>query len=183
LRLMELKADARISFPREVVFSTYRDRLAEMVPFLPNVKAITVQKREDNVGGVEGESKLLNLWEAKGEIPKVAQRVLKPEMLAWLDHAEWHEKDWSCDWRIETKMFTENVKCGGHNTYHVEGDVTILKIRGNLDVNLKGVPGVPRFLAGTVAPVVEKFIITLLTPNLTSVATGLDDFLKSEASR
>lgn len=174
---MKLEADARIPFSREVVFATYRDRLPQMVPFLPNVKAIQVQKREEPAPGI---STLLNLWEAKAEVPKVAQGVLKPEMLAWLDHASWNQNDWTCDWRIETRMFTENVRCSGRNTYLVEGDLTILQIRGNLEVKLDGVPGVPRFLAGTVAPHVEKFIVQLLTPNLLSVAKGLEDFLRSE---
>jgi hypothetical protein len=173
---MKLEADARIAFPREVVYSTYRDRLPALVPYLPNIKGITVQKREDQ-GAV---SKLVNLWEAKGEVPKVAQSVIKPEMLAWLDHATWDQDAWTVDWRIETRMFTENVKCFGHNTYEADGSGCLLKIRGELNVDLKGIPGVPRLLAGTVAPHVEKFVIALLTPNLLSVAKGLDAFLQAE---
>jgi hypothetical protein len=173
---MKLEADARIRFPRELVYRTYRDRLPELVPHLPNVKKITVQRREDDAGG-PGVTRLLNLWEAKGDIPKVAQGVLKPEMLAWLDHATWNQGAWTCDWRIETRMFTENVRCGGHNEYVEDGDHTILKIRGELEMTLKGIPGVPSFLAGTVTPHVEKFIVSLLTPNLLSVAEGVERFL------
>ncbi len=176
---MKLEADARISFPRELVYSTYRDRLPELVPYLPNITGITVKSRED-----EGQvSKLLNIWDAQAEIPKVAQAIIKPEMASWLDHAAWNQADWSCDWRIETKVFTENVNCGGHNTYVEDGEGTILKIRGDLDVSLKGIPGVPRLLAGKIAPVVEKFIVNLIKPNLLSVAKGLEDFLKAEAAK
>lgn len=178
---MKLEADARIAFPRELAYSTYRDRLPEMVPFLPDVKAIHVQSRSDDVDGQAGVSKLLNLWEASTEIPKVLQAVIKPEMLAWDDYATWNQDAWTCDWRIETKMFTENVKCWGHNTYEVDGEGTLLKIRGELDVSLKGVPGVPKFLASKIAPQVEKLIVTLLKPNLLSVAKGLQDFLDAEA--
>ncbi len=79
---MKLEADARISFPRELVYSTYRDRLPELVPYLPNITGITVKSRED-----EGQvSKLLNVWDAQAEIPKVAQAIIKPEMASWLDH-------------------------------------------------------------------------------------------------
>jgi hypothetical protein len=181
---MELRADARISFPREVVFATYRDRLPELVPHLPNVKRISVEKREDDFGGTSGVSKMLNLWEAKGDIPKVAQAVIKPDMLAWLDYALWNQNDWTCEWRIETKMFTQNIKCGGKNRYvSIDASTSVLEIRGDLDVDLKGIPGVPRFLAGAVAPAVEKFVIALLTPNLTSVAKGLEAFLKEEAAK
>lgn len=180
---MKLEADARIPFAREVVFRTYRDRLPELVPHLPNIKKITVQKREDAAGGRAGITKMVNLWEAKGEIPKVAQSFLKPEMLAWLDHAVWDENDWTVEWRIETRMLTEAVKCGGKNRYVPAGEgASVLEIRGDLEVDMKKVPGVPRLLAGAIAPAVEKFIIALLTPNLTSVAKGLEAFLKAEAS-
>lgn len=181
---MKLEADSRLSFPRELVFSTYRDRLPQLVPYLPNVKAITVQKREDAPGGQQGVAKLVNLWEAKGDVPKPAQAILKPESLAWLDHATWNENDWTVEWRVETKMFTENVHCKGKNQYVVLPDGgTRLEIRGDLTVDLKGVPGVPKFLAGTIAPIVEKFVIALLTPNLVSVAKGLEQFLQAEKNR
>jgi hypothetical protein len=172
---MKIEADARISFPRELVFSTYRDRLPELVPHLPNIKKITVQKRDDDGAGI---SKLLNLWEARGEIPKVAQAIIKPEMVAWLDHALWNQNDWTCEWRTEPRMFTENIRCEGKNQYVVDGDRTILQIRGVLEIDLEGVPGVPKFLASRVAPHVEKFIVDLLKPNLISVADGLQKFLE-----
>ncbi len=172
---MDLHADARISFPRPVVYSAYRDRLPEMLSYLPDIKAITVQSREEPEEGI---TKLHNLWEAQSKVPKVAQSVLKPEMLAWNDFATWTQSKWTCDWRIETRMFTENVTCSGHNEYLEDGENTILKIRGTLDVDLKGMPGVPGFLAGTVKPHVEKFIVDLLTPNLLSIADGLEKFLQ-----
>lgn len=181
---MKLEADSRVSFPRALVFSTYRDRLPELVPHLPNVRAITVEKREDGVGGAPGVTRMLNRWEAKGEIPKAAQAVIKPEMLAWLDHAVWDQDHWTVEWRIETRMFTENVKCFGKNRYlELSPQSTLLEIRGELTVDLKGIPGVPRLLAGAVAPAVERFVVALLTPNLISVAKGLEAFLRAEEGK
>jgi hypothetical protein len=180
---MKLEADSRIAFPRPLVFSTYRDRLPQLVPHLPNIKAITVEKREDAPGGQAGITKMVNLWEGKSEIPKVAQSIIKPEMIAWIDHATWNENEWTVEWRIETKLFTDNIRCAGKNRYIDDGASTLLEIRGQLDIDLKGIPGVPRILAGTIAPTVEKFVIGMLTPNLTSVAKGLESFLKEEAAQ
>lgn len=180
---MKLEADAKIAFPRELVYSTYRDRLPELVPFLPDVKGITVTTRTDDPDGKSGVTKFLNHWQASTDVPNVLQAVIKPEMLAWDDSATWDQGQWTCDWTIKTRMFTENVTCYGHNTYIVDGDHTILQIRGELDVSLKGVPGVPRFLASKIAPQVEKLIVTLLKPNLLSVAKGLQDFLDAEAKK
>lgn len=177
---MELKADAKIAFPRALVFSTYRDRLPELVPYLPDVKEIRALSREEE-GAI---ASLKNEWVAATEIPKVAQAVVKPEMLQWLDFAKWDAEAFTCDWRIETKMFTEQVRCQGHNTYVEadDGESCVLQIRGELSVSLKGVPGVPRFLAGRVAPHVERFVVDMLTPNLLSVAKGLQAFLDAESA-
>ena len=180
---MKMEADCRIAFPRELVFSTYRDRLTELVPHLPNVTGIEVLERDDAPGGVEGKTRLLNLWHAEGDIPKVAKPVVKPDMVAWNDHALWDENEWTCEWRTEPKFFTESIDCGGKNRYVVDGDVTILQIRGHLDIDLSGIRGVPGFLAKKIAPVVEKFIVALLTPNLISVSKGLEAFLKAEAAK
>ena len=181
---MELKADAQIPFPRALVYETYRDRLPELVPYLPDIASIEVESREDQVDGQPGKSRLVNRWRAKGDdVPKVAQAVIKPEMLAWLDHAVWNAEAWSCDWRIETQMFTDNVRCHGHNVYEEREGITTLRIRGELDVSLSGVPGVPKFLASRVAPHVEKYIVRLLTPNLLAVASGLEKFLKDQSDR
>ena len=175
---MKLEADARIAFPRPVVYSAYRDRLPEMLPYLPDIKAITVTSKEEPEPGI---TKLVNVWEADSTIPKIAQKIITPDMLAWTDYATWTGPAWTCDWRIETRLFTENVDCQGHNEYLEDGDGTLLKIRGNLDVRLKGIPGVPSFLAGTVKPHVEKFIVDLLKPNLLSIAGGLERFLQENA--
>lgn len=176
---MKLEADAKIPFSQELVFTTYRDRLPELVPYLPDIKRITVKSRDDE--GVI--TKILNEWEASTEIPKVAQSIVKPEMLEWLDHATWNADDKTVEWRIETKMFTQNVRCQGKNTVIADGDHAIFRLRGDLEVDLKGIPGVPRFLAGKVTPHVEKFVVQLLTPNLLAVASGVEQFLTAEAAK
>jgi hypothetical protein len=177
---MKLEADSRISFPRALVYSTYRDRLPQLVPHLPDIKEIVVKNREEVGPGI---TKLLNLWIGKAEVPKVAQSIIKPDMVQWLDHATWNENEWSVEWRVETKMFTDNIRCSGKNRFVEENGATKLELRGELEIDLKGVPGVPRFLAGTIAPQVEKFVIALLKPNLMSVAGGIQSFLTAEQGR
>lgn len=180
---MKIQADAKVAYPRELCFRTYRDRLPELVPHLPNVKAITVLEREDAPGGEEHKTRLLNEWRAVSEIPKLASAVLKPEMLAWHDHALWNEADWTCEWRVETHFFKDRVSCRGKNQFVDHGDSCTLQIRGDLDIDLKGLPGVPKLVAGKVGSVVEKFVVALLTPNLTSVSGGLSAFLREQEGK
>jgi len=174
---MKVEADAFIDFPRELVYSTYRDRLPELVPYLPNVKRISVESRTD-----EGDvTKLVNRWEANAEVPKVARSIVKPDMLVWLDHATWFQNDWAVEWQIEHLAFSQQVRCHGRNRYVDEGGRTRLEIRGELSVDASRIPGVPRMLAGTVTPVLERFIVQTIRPNLVSTADGVQAFLKAQS--
>ena len=52
---------------------------------------------------------------------------------------------------------------------------------GDLSINVKNVPGVPRLLAGRIAPKLESFIVKLITPNLEKVNHSLERFLDENA--
>jgi hypothetical protein len=174
---MRIDVDSRIPFPCPLVFETYRDHLPELVPYLPNVKSIEAVERKEEGGLI----KQKNLWWAKGEIPKAAQSVLKPEMLSWFDFAEWDPASHSNTWRIEMRTMKEVVDCHGHNTFEaVDANTTVFHLRGELNLDLRKVPGVPRFLAGTITPTVEKFIVGLLKPNMTEVARGIEKYLAAK---
>ena len=177
---MKIHADARVSFPRTTTFSTYRDELSLLVPYLPNIKKIDVEESEENPDGVEKTLRKLNIWHANADIPKLAQAVIKPHMLSWEDHALWNENDWTCEWRVKTHFFSERVRCSGKNEFIEEGGQTVLQIRGNLDIDFKGLPGVPKLIANKVSSVIERFVVALLTPNLTSVSDGLEAYLRTK---
>ena len=177
---MKIHADARVSYPRERAFSTYRDELPLLVPYLPNVKKIDVQETEDAPGGQDNCIRKLNIWHANADIPKLAQAVIKPDMLSWEDHALWDGENWTCEWRVKTHFFSERVTCKGKNKFLEQGGETILQIRGDLDIDFTGLPGVPRLISKKVSSVLERFVVALLTPNLTSVSDGLNHYLKSK---
>lgn len=180
---MEIKADATISYPRALAFRAYRDHLPELVPYLPNVKSIVVKESEDDVGGVKGRTRKFNVWHAKGDVPGPVQAIIKPEMLSWDDHAEWDENAWTTKWRVQTHFFRDRVTCEGTNTYVEQGETTRFSIRGRLEIDLKGLPGVPRLLASSVGGLVEKFIVALLTPNLVEVSKGVEAFLRAKGGK
>lgn len=176
---MKLEADSVIPFPKEQVFAVYRDEMTKLVPYLPNIRSIEVLERKEEGGSV----RLKNLWTAKTEIPKAAQAFLKPEMLTWYDHAEWWQGELRNAWRLEMRAFTKVVNCRGGNTFVDDGKGgCIMKLRGELDLDLKELPGVPRFLAGTIGPTVEKFIVSMLTPNLLEVSKGIEQYLRAKTT-
>jgi hypothetical protein len=174
---MDLVARARIPFPRELVFGTIRDRLPELVPHMPNVKSIEVKERHEE-GAV---TRLLNLWTAKAEIPAIAQRYMKAEMLQWTDSATWDAARFVCDWSIEMLAFPGVLECSARNTYHAVGDETELEINGSLVLHLDRAP-IPRMIAFTVRPLIERIVGTSLRPNLTSIGDGVAGYLRAQAA-
>lgn len=172
---MELTAQTKLSFARPLVFTTYRDQLPKTVPYLPNVRSIIVKERSE-----EGELvRLVNLWAASTEIPALAQKFLKPEMLQWTDRAEWDQQNWVCRWNIQVHAFPGLVECTGTTTFVEVGAGTELRIVGQLNLNLEKAH-VPRLFAGTVRPVIEKVVIGALKPNLLSTGEGIEKYLQAQ---
>jgi hypothetical protein len=173
---MEIRADLTLPFPREKVFSTYRDRLADLTEFLPNIRSIKVVKREERGDEVD----LVNAWEGGGDIPKVARAVLSESMLRWTDYATWHAKDFTVAWRTDVHAFPGAVKSSGTNRFVEVPTGTRLEIRGDLTCDSSKVPGVPRLLAKTVNGAAEKLLVGQIGPNLVEVGKGVGKLLERE---
>ncbi|MCZ7686557.1 MAG: hypothetical protein M5U28_50535 [Sandaracinaceae bacterium] len=99
-------------------------------------------------------------------------------MLRWDDYAEWRDADHQVRWTLKLRVFTDSVRCSGTNTFRrIDDGTTSVTLEGDLDIDLKSIPGVPRMLAGGLKPQVEKFIVSLITPNLERVNESLQQFL------
>jgi hypothetical protein len=171
---MEIRNDTVLTHPRALVYQTYRDRLPELVSMLPNVEYVRVLERRE-----DGETVfLLNEWKAKGDVPEVAQRWIKPEMLRWKDHATWRGVRWEVDWRLEMAFMSDRVKVAGTNRFVDLGPArSRLELRGDLTIDAAGLPGVPRLLAGRFGAIVERFVLGLVQPNLVRTSEALQRFL------
>ncbi|CAN5193365.1 hypothetical protein BH09MYX1_BH09MYX1_57570 [soil metagenome] len=174
---MELRADAKIPFPRPIVFAAYRDKLKEMLEYLPNVRKIEIRKREEDGKVV----KMLNFWQGGGDIPAAARAFVSEAMLSWLDYATWNEETFTCEWRIEPGAMTEAITCKGINTFTEVGEETLMEIRGELTIDPKKLKGVPGFLSGKVAKAVEDLLVGKIKPNLVGTAAGLTKYLQANA--
>jgi len=170
---MEIHSESRIAHPRDVVFAAYRDRLPEIARYIDDIREITVLERAEVDTGIT----LHNVWVSDRDVPKVASKFIKPEHLRWDDFADWDSAGFYCDWRIVPRAFTANVTCSGRNSFFEDGDGTIVRLTGDLSLDLKDIRGVPNFLGKRIAPQIERFIVSLITPNLKAVNTSLERFL------
>ena len=167
-----MKLDVRdtLGHPRQLVWDTYRDELPALVDYLPNVESIENLSRDD---GEESVIRLENEWRAKGNIPSVAKRFIKPEMLRWKEEVVWDEGRWICTWKIKPAFFTEHVR--------VEGDTTYTEVSGSAtELHILGVRGVPRLLVGTVNKAVEKLVARLILPNMQRLNSSLGRYLDEQ---
>ena len=174
---MKIQSESRIAHPVARVFETYRDRLDEVAAYLDDIRAIRVLSREES-GAV---TRLHNEWASDKEIPAVASKFLRPEHLLWDDHATWDADALRCDWEIKTRAFTEALHCNGHTRLVADGDATRVVLDGTLTLDASAMVGVPKFLAGRIVPQVEKFIVSLVTPNLEATNAAIGRFLDDQA--
>ncbi|MGE3634035.1 MAG: hypothetical protein AB7P00_29310 [Sandaracinaceae bacterium] len=176
---MRIHSESLISHPQPLVYEAYRDRLAEIAEYMPDIKEIRVEKRDEKPGVVT----IHNVWIANNEIPVFARAFIKPEMLQWDDFAEWKDEEGRVYWKLKLRVFSDNVTCGGTNTFKkVDDESTKVVLDGDLDIDLKSMPGVPRLLAGGLKPKVEQFIVSLITPNLEKVNASLQRYLDDRAN-
>lgn len=171
---MKIEVTSDIAFPRDQVFAAYRDHLVELVPYLANVRAITVTSRVDENSTV----KFVNRWKGGGEIPAVVRKFLSDDLLEWDDLATWDADTFICRWQTIVPALKDAVDARGQNSFVEKAPgVTTLRIQGDLKVDAAKIKGVPRFLAGTVGPAVEAFLVAAIKPNLLAVAKGVEKFL------
>jgi len=171
---MRIHSESLIRHPQPSVYEAYRDRLPEIAAYIPDVKEIRVESREDGPDAAI----IHNVWIADREVPVFARAFITPDMLKWDDYAEWRDAESRVYWKLRLRVFTESVTCGGTNTFsRVDENSTKVCLEGDLDIDVKKIPGVPRLLAGGVKPKVEKFIVSLITPNLKQVNESLQQFL------
>ncbi len=171
---MLINADVTIPFPSSLVYLTYRDKLVELVPYLPNVRSVEVKSRREENQQVH----CVNLWHGGGRIPLALRTLLGDGMLSWTEYNTWDESQYTVEWRIETHVFTEAVFCGGKNCFLEKNGTTIIETRGELRIDPKKIEGFPESLKGKIAGMVENFLGKKIVPNLLQMGQEVHNYLE-----
>ncbi|MGA3119835.1 MAG: hypothetical protein ABSF69_03600 [Polyangiaceae bacterium] len=176
---MDLRADAHVPFPRDMVFAAYRDDMPHLLRYLPNVRDIEMTSRREEGPRVD----IVSVWHGGGQIPGALRAVLNESMLRWTDHATWDAASFRCEWRTETHAFPTAVTCSGCNVFVEDGpSASRLEIRGELAVDAKKIRGVPSFVAGKLSRLIEDFLVTNIRENFAETTRGLAKYLAERAS-
>jgi len=175
---MIISTDVYIPFPRPLVFATYRDKLVELIPYMPNVRSIEVKSRREEDALVH----CVNQWHGGGDIPAAVRTLLSKDMLKWTEHNTWNESEFTLVWSNKTHAFTEAVHCAGKNRFLSKGEGTLIESRGELKIDPNKIGGVPPLLKNRVAGVVEDFLNKKIEPNLVQMRDGVQRYLESKAA-
>ncbi|MGQ4648910.1 hypothetical protein [Lyngbya aestuarii] len=176
---MIISTDLYIPFPRPLVFATYRDKLIELIPYMPNVRSIEVKSRHQEKALVN----CVNQWYGGGDIPTGLRTLLSKDMLKWTEYNTWNESEFTLVWSIKTHAFTEAVHCVGKNRFLSNGEGTSIESRGELKINPHKIGGVPQLLKNRVAGVVEDFLNKKIEPNLLQMRDGVQRYLESKTAQ
>lgn len=174
---MEIAITKAMPYPLDKVWSSMRDKLPELVRYLPNVDAVEVKDRTEPK---PGEVHLVNFWKAaKTEVPTIARPFIDPSKLNWMDRAEWIESTGTCHWVIEVGFMADRVTCKGATRYLDQGDgTTEIVMKGDLDIRLQGM--MPGIIARKAKPAVEGFVVKLIQPNFEKTIDALAQYLDAQ---
>ncbi len=176
---MRIDETQSLTHPARLVFETLRDKTPELASIMPNVERVEVLERRDAAPVVH----LYNKWQAKNDdVPAVIRPFVKKDLLSWFDRAAWDETELLCRWQLEAVIGREFFSCNG-TTRISEGSEagrSVFTISAELRVDPDHVPGVPRFLARKLKDPLERFIGGAIRPNLTRIATAVQQYLDRE---
>ncbi len=176
---MRLDVSVDIPFPRAQVFAAYRDKLPEAScrtcrtcapsPVTSRTDEGPIREAGEPVEGRRRHSR------------RSSEKFLSEDLLEWDDHATWDADKFIVNWRTVVLAFKDAVDSSGRNLFdELSPTSTRYRIEGELKVDAGKIRGVPRFLGGTISPVVETFLVGAIKPNLVSVAKGVEQYLRKQ---
>ena len=172
------KAIQIVKVPVDSMWIAVRDRLDELVPQLDEIQSVTVEHRSELA---DGTISLINVWQAKANLPAVLSSIIKPDALAWTDRAIWDSAKHECTWQIELHFARERTHCHGMTTFEpaIGGRGTRVTFAGEFAINSHGLPGVPVLLESTVALAAESFVTSLIPANFRKLVTAAEALVNS----
>jgi hypothetical protein len=172
---MKLQLTTEIPFPRASVFDAYRDHLFDLVPYLPNIRAIDVKSRSEEGPKI----KLVNHWRGGADIPAAIRSVLSDSLLEWDDYATWDAPTFTVQWKTVVLAFREALKAEGINRFDEVGpNNTRFTLDGVVEVDSARLPGVARLLGRVVGPALEAFLVATIRPNVLAISKGVERYLR-----
>jgi hypothetical protein len=160
--MITISVDSPVAFSRSLVYATYRDKLMELGPSLPNVRSLQLKSRQE----MDQQVQLVLEWHGGGDIPAIARSLLSEALFTWTEYDIWDNNAFTVDWRIETHAYREAVFCAGKNRFLDQDNGTLVQSRGEVRIDLSAIHGVPTFWLDQLVHQVESLLSKKIEPNL-----------------
>lgn len=139
---------------------------------LPNVRHIRELSR---LGAADSAGQAHYAWGIEhGLVPGVARPFLKNLLDEVRSDTHWHEGTRQVEFLFYTEGMPELFRCEGRFLLHSHNSGTVMRIIGDLDVAPHELPGVPKLLARSIMPTVERVVRDAISPSLEALPTALD---------
>lgn len=174
-----------VGHPIERVFHLLRDDMTSLIPYLNDVDSIVVEKCETRD---DGTMEIVNVWRGSdAKVPSMVKKFLKPDTISWTDYAIWtddeNDRPRRANWRLEPRIGASLFTCTGTTSVIPDGEHGCkIKIEGDLQVYPERLPGVPKLIAGRVRGKIEAFVVSLLIPNMQTMARGVQNYFDDKDS-
>ncbi len=176
---MKLEHTDTINAPLSKVYTLVKDDLVKIIQYLPNIQDIKVLERSQS----GGKDLIINQWFAEAKIPSLAKKFINPDLFSWKDTAYWNDAEHCVDYEIEPFFAKGIYEAKGSNIFKASEDKTRLTLKCEVHIYPDRIPGVPKFIAKQLHPLLEQMIENMLAPNLTSLGKGLQEYFRVEDSR
>lgn len=167
-----------VKHPVELVWTTIRDRMPEIVPMLDDVASVrVVERRSDGNGMVQ----LVNEWRVRVDVPAALSAILPPDQLGWIDRAEWDESTHECHWAIEPFLLPGAIDCTGMTRFEpaIGGRGTRITFAGTLGVDRSRLGGIASSLGVPVSAGLEMIVSTMIPKNFRKTTEALEKWLST----
>ncbi|MBD2196835.1 MULTISPECIES: hypothetical protein [Calothrix] len=171
---MLISLNARIPFPRPLVYATYRDKLTGFVAYMPKIRQINFKSRQEQDGLIFLEHE----WYGGADIPSLARAFINENLLNWTEYSTWDDSEYTATWQIKTHVFTEAVYCTGKNHFLEDGSGTLIESRGEIIIDPKQIKNTPQALTVKIASIVENSLGKQITPNFQQMSEGVCQYLQ-----
>jgi hypothetical protein len=173
---VDFQCTDEVKHPPEAVYRLVRDEMPSIVPYLADVEEIKILELKDEPGG----KRITNLWRGSvSAAPSVVQKFITPDLVTWTDYAFWPNDAMRAEWRLEPRIGGKLFECTGTTTITPGSapGTSRIQIKGSLHIYPERLPGVPRFVAGTIRSKIEGFIVDMIVPNLQTLARGVQGYV------
>jgi hypothetical protein len=169
---MHIENEDFLDQPADLVYPLVRDEMTRLLPFLPNVEAVT-QLTYERTSPTRVD--ILNEWRAKATLPAIAAKFLPPDIFVWKDYAHWKDDEHLVDYRLEGFGYTAI----GTNSFKPDGSGTRIRVSADITIDPARFK-IPKLVFSKVFPLVEDTLKKALAPNMTALSRALKDYFAAQ---